>query len=479
MSGSFRAPVLVAVFAVWAGTACGGGEDSHEPVRPGRSALKAAGEDCLAGTECDSGFCVDGVCCTTACTGTCQACAASQKQSLGQSGTCGPALEGTADPACASDGGGTCDWHGKCDDKGACALVPQGVACITGADAGNSCVVQGSKGEICSGGGACYLETSPAGVPCAPYACKNGSCVFPCLGDTDCESPNRCESGVCKPKRKNGDACDDKAQCGSGNCTDGVCCDTNCSGQCQACKLPGKEGTCSFVVGKPVEPRPDCSGSDECKGSCNGNGDKCGYPGKATTCGAALCTGDVSTAAPTCDSTGACAAGASAPCTPYGCDDATGVCRKSCASDSECSQGGKCDTTSGKCAIATVSCKDTTTVRLPNGQTESCAPYTCKAGKCTQQCVTGDDCAPGYVCQATACVVEDDAAAGGSGGSVSSGGAPSAGGKQGGSGASDDGGCGCTVPGSRAPEPWGLALAGLAGLLATWRARPRAQARRS
>ena len=36
---------------------------------------KAQGELCGAGSECQSGFCVDGVCCATACTEACRTCA--------------------------------------------------------------------------------------------------------------------------------------------------------------------------------------------------------------------------------------------------------------------------------------------------------------------------------------------------------------------------------------------------------------------
>lgn len=428
-------------------TACSG-DPAAEPTTEQRVGLKTAGENCTAGTECDSGFCGDGVCCTTACNGTCVACAATLKQSLSASGTCGPALEGL-DPqsSCDADAVGGCGKTGSCDGKGACALVPQGAACGTDAGAGNTCVIQSAKGAICSGGGACYVESSPAGIPCAPYACKNGSCAFPCAADADCQPPNRCESGVCKPKRQNGIACTDAGQCASGNCTDGVCCDANCSGQCQACNLAGKVGTCSFALGTPVAPRPDCSGSGACKGTCSGSGDKCSYPGNATSCASASCTGDVSTAASTCDGTGACAAGETTPCVPFACDTTSGVCKKACAGDADCSQGGTCDTSTGKCAVASATCADAHTVKLPNNQTQSCSPYKCVGGKCQQQCSTSGDCAPDYECQGKSCVEVGDAAAGGSGGSAGGAGAnPSSGGKSGSSDGGADGGCGCSAP---------------------------------
>jgi MYXO-CTERM domain-containing protein len=450
--------------------------DGAEPVAQQKAELKALGVTCGAGTECDSGFCVDGVCCGTACNGTCVACEASLKQSLADSGTCGAALEGL-DPhdSCAADTPGGCGQTGACDGKGACAKVPQGVACGADAGAGNVCVIQSAKGPICSGNGTCYNETSPSGVPCAPYQCKNGSCAFPCSGDGDCQATNRCENGVCKPKRQNGQACTTLGQCASGNCTDGVCCDSNCGGQCQACNLPGKLGTCSFVVGTPVSPRPDCSGTGACKGTCAGNGDKCSYPNTATECGPASCTGDVSTAAATCDGTGSCAAGSTAPCSPYGCDATTGVCRKSCTGDGDCAQGGLCDTTTGKCAVATATCLDATTVKLPNGQSQSCEPYKCKAGKCQQQCSTQSDCADGFLCQGASCVVAADAATGGTGGgggssggggasgSSAGGSAPTGGSKSSGD-SSDSGGCGCRVAASPRPESGWLALMALFAL---------------
>src|SRR5262245_10884339 len=48
------------------------------------------GRSCAASSECRSGHCVDGVCCATACTGTCQSCA-----TPGAIGTCLPAEVGT------------------------------------------------------------------------------------------------------------------------------------------------------------------------------------------------------------------------------------------------------------------------------------------------------------------------------------------------------------------------------------------------
>jgi hypothetical protein len=72
------------------------------------------------GTQCDSGFCVDGVCCNSACAGKCDTCA----QSLGaeKDGTC--SIKGIRN----ADDDGRCDaTHGNCG--GACTCDGQG-ACV-------------------------------------------------------------------------------------------------------------------------------------------------------------------------------------------------------------------------------------------------------------------------------------------------------------------------------------------------------------
>jgi hypothetical protein len=64
-----------------------------------------------------------------------------------------------------------------------------------------------------------------------------------------------------------GAACDSAVQCESGACVDGVCCQTACSGTCQACNLPGTEGVCTPVPAG--EPRPGtcerCDGDGGCE----------------------------------------------------------------------------------------------------------------------------------------------------------------------------------------------------------------------
>ena len=63
-----------------------------------------------------------------------------------------------------------------------------------------------------------------------------------------------------------GEACDSGGQCASGECVDGVCCDTACDSICESCDLSGTEGTCT----------PDATGddpADDCgQATCDGEG---------------------------------------------------------------------------------------------------------------------------------------------------------------------------------------------------------------
>jgi hypothetical protein len=77
---------------------------------------KAQGQTCSGGTECASGFCVDGYCCSSACSSLCKAC--SQVKSGQPNGTCANIPAGTdPDNDCVINAGtplGTCNGAGAC-----------------------------------------------------------------------------------------------------------------------------------------------------------------------------------------------------------------------------------------------------------------------------------------------------------------------------------------------------------------------------
>lgn len=91
-------------------------------------ALLSDGAACTEALPCASGFCVDGVCCETACDGACEACDGAVD------GSCAPIARG-ADPdnECAL----TCDGEGACQDP---PDVPRdaGSAADAGVDAGSA-----------------------------------------------------------------------------------------------------------------------------------------------------------------------------------------------------------------------------------------------------------------------------------------------------------------------------------------------------
>ena len=149
----------------------------------------SVGDPCVAGGNCFSGACVDGVCCSTACDGACQACTAAKKQDGVASGTCGAAK--------------------------------------AGADPRNRCM---------------------------PYICGAQGCPTSCTSDAACVAGAGCKENKCLVA--NGKACSVAAECQSSFCTDGVCCDKACGGQCESCSAT--PGTCTPVSGTPRGGRPAC-----------------------------------------------------------------------------------------------------------------------------------------------------------------------------------------------------------------------------
>ncbi|MEZ4395006.1 MAG: nidogen-like domain-containing protein [Polyangiales bacterium] len=292
---------------------------------------QAPGATCTTTSSCLSGNCVDGVCCDTACNGQCEAC-----NVTGSVGTC-TAVTGApvgARTACAGAGstcGGTCDGT----NRTACAYPGTMTACREA-----SCAMgTATLGATCDGAGACPEEST---APCAPYACGATACLTSCKSNDGCAMGSACIGGTCQGRRPNGGMCTDANECESGNCVDGVCCNTACNGQCEACDVSGSLGTCTPATGAPHGTRTACTGTGDCAGACDGmNTAACTFPGASTTCGMASCAAGVATAAPTCDGMGACGMAMTTNCGPYTCGD-TG-CRTMCSQASDCAEGYTCE----------------------------------------------------------------------------------------------------------------------------------------
>ena len=265
------------------------------------------------------------------------------------------------------------------------------------------------------------IDPPPVGC-CAASDCT-GSCMT-CGSDHTCvaaknqDDPNKVCAGTCDAtgacKKKKGQSCQSVAtDCVSGTtCSpEGVCCDSACTGTCEACDLAANPGTCTTLSAgsAPHKGHTACVATDTaCAGTCNGNSASCTYP--ATACGTATCTGLVYQPKGAC-SAGACAMPTTQTCanlcsaTAGGC---TGVCtpdklqcstsnanvpQKCSASgawqdQTACGNGFTCS--AGACICATpksacgTSCVDLQGTDANNcGSCDhSCLGGTCSAGKC-------------------------------------------------------------------------------------------------
>ncbi len=266
--------------------------------------------------------CVDGFCCDRPCTGQCEACDVAGRQGVCQA-IVGEPPHGTTRPAC-------------------------------------------TPTLLCGPGGACQTN---------------------CASDGACAPGNYCTTGgVCAPKKTNGAGCSLGAECGSGICVDGVCCNAACGGQCQACDVAGSVGTCTNVVGAPHGTRAPCAAGYACDG--------------AGLC-ASGCTSDAQ-----CASTHYCGAG--------------GTCTLRKAQGSLCAHAGECTTKScvdgvccntdctGACQACDVSGnvgKCTNVAGGPPRAGKSCGAYAaCAAGACATSCTADAQCSPGHYCLSGACV---------------------------------------------------------------------------
>lgn len=338
---------------------------------------KPNGSACSSGGQCDSGFCVDGVCCNSTCTGGCKACSTAKKGS-GADGTCGN-VSGGLDPDsdCGDQGAASCGTNGSCDGGGGCALYASGTSCASQVCSGST----QSNSKTCNGSGSCTGTTTN----CSPYLCSGNSCGGSCTSNAHCVSGYSCVNGNCGTLKGNGSACGSGAECSSGHCVDGFCCNTACAGSCQACSAAKSGGTNGTCKSSPVGSDPD----DECAaqsaatcgttGTCGASG-SCALHGAGTVCVAASCSGATLIAADTCNGTGTCVDNGSGSCSPYVCSGS--ACKTSCSTGTDCASGYYC-ATGGTCQPGAAP------IGTPCSTPSQCASGYCVDGYCCNSSCTG------------------------------------------------------------------------------------------
>ena len=340
-----------------------------DQVTSGAACLLHVGDPCTQPAECESGQCVDGVCCGEACGGACEQCqvgtgacvaiAAGQQDDL-----CTGAQQCTGTRGdCRSTLGQACTAGADCASSNCQAAIAGGqLCCATSCGAGTSCSSDGQRCVQCE--------------PTAASACGNG-----CNADTF----------TCNALRPVGSPCGSSQQCAapgqclvdSGNVS--RCCEANCAASGRVCDA---SGGCVCPAGQ-----------SELNGRC------VSPPGQACTddagCSTAACAlvvgGGRKCCARACTENELCAPDGSA------CIDQRGAPGAPCSTGGDC-QNGNCVNDvccAGACGPCQ-RCQQATGMCQPN-PSASCtlasgAPGTCTAGECTDP-----GAGPGQLCGARQC----------------------------------------------------------------------------
>ena len=376
-------------------------------------AQSGVGASCTTNGDCLASNCIDGICCEASCFGTCRSCA--QAKTGLDNGTCAPVSDGQQSTSGCTEAGKACSSIGcvaaTCFDQ-----VKNGDE--TGVDCGGACPGC-AVASACGKPSDCLSGNCIDGICCAPNCfgtCRscaqaktgldNGTCApvsdgqqstSGCTAEGKACSSIGCVATSCFDKVKNGDetdvdcggscpgcivanTCSKNSDCVSGNCIDGICCDSNCFGTCRSCAqatTTQPNGTCAPV-----------SDGQQSTSGCTTEGKACSSIGcVATSCFDKVKSGDETDV----DCGGACP----------GCVVANTCSKNSDCASSNCVDGiccaPNCSGTCRSCAQATTTQPNGTCAQVVTGKqtTNGCqaAGFACDdLGSCVNPTTCVGDC---------------------------------------------------------------------------------------
>jgi len=161
-----------------------------------------------------------------------------------------------------------------------CYTGPPGTAGVGACLAGtSSCDPSGT------GFGECSDEITPSTETCdlLDNDCdgeidEDGVCAASCTNSVQDGDETDVDCGGSCPPCFNGSACLAASECQSGNCVDGYCCNSACTGSCDSCSLAGSEGSCGLTPAGSAGD-PSCSpyvcdgGFASCPAICSSDAD--------------------------------------------------------------------------------------------------------------------------------------------------------------------------------------------------------------
>lgn len=241
----------------------------------GDACLLRVGDACQQASDCESGNCVDGVCCQEACGGACEQCQPG-------TGACVAVAAGQQDNAC--NGSRECvGGRGDCRSR------------LRESCAGNADCASSNCEPSLAGGQRCCADACTGDASCS----TDGTRCVQCEANAASSCGNGCnaQTSTCNPLRTIGSTCALPQQCAApGQCLiDNTnvsrCCEANCGAQGKVCNAGGRcvcppnqtdvNGQCRTRQGQPCSDNPSCvtnacelavgGGNRCCVAECNAN----------------------------------------------------------------------------------------------------------------------------------------------------------------------------------------------------------------